>query len=268
MRSILLYANEDTDTLTRLEAALSIASMFQGHLQCLQVTSASEYVFVDPFGGAYPMLDVLNDIGAEEKKFQSQIEARLGRAGASWTWINEARDLQRPILDLMKLVDLAVVSIGSEAELSQQTPAAARLAIRVNTPVLAVSSRGTPFDLRGPALIAWNGSPEAARALRAAVPLISAAASVTIVEIVEGESSYRAFDAAEYLGYYGIKPEVREQRTDGETVADALRRAALEIGATYIVMGAYGKPRLQEQIFGGVTQSLSDQSPCSLLMAH
>ena len=268
MRSLLLYANDDSGTLVRLEAALSVAEVLNSHLHCLQMTYSSDYIFVDPFGGIYPMVDILDDMRSKEDQFRAQLEGRLERAGARWTWINAPGNPLGASLDRMKLIDLAIVSIGTDAEAEEPTMAAARLAIRTETPVLAVATEGVPFNLRGNVLVAWNGSTEAARALRAAVPLVKNAASVTIVQVVEDGDWRGAIEAAEYLGYHDIKAEIRQQGNEEGSVADALRRAAVEIDASYIVMGAYGKPRVQERIFGGVTRSFSKKSPCSLFMAH
>ncbi|WP_231030752.1 universal stress protein [Sphingomonas sp. IC-56] len=268
MRSILLYANEDAWTLQRLEAALRIATTCDSHVHCLQLTSADEYVFADSFGGVYPMLDLLRDVRAQEEAFQQQIEARLSREGARWTWINEARVPSGAPLKRLNLIDLSIVSLVNEPETSGSTPAPARLAMQSDTPILAILPHGRPFDTRGDVMVAWNGSPEAARALRAAVPLIRFASSVTIVEVIEHRGQRSAIDAAEYLGYHDIKAEVREHLIDQEAVADALRRAAIETAASYIVMGAYGKSRLRERVLGGVTASLTKDSPCSLLMSH
>jgi nucleotide-binding universal stress UspA family protein len=268
MRSILLYANEDAGSIVRLEAALQLAATFDSHLHCLQLTSADEYVYLDPFGGVYPMFELLNDIRAQESEFQAKIEARLSRAGARWTWLNEVRDPQGASLDRMNLIDLAVVSLVDDPERPELAPAPARLALQTDTPILAVASQGPAFDVRGNVMVAWNGSPEAGRALRAAVPLLAPAASVTIVQVIEHHEQRNAFDAAEYLGYHDIKAEVREQFNEQGPVADALRRAVIETGASYLVMGAYGKPRMRERVFGGVTQSFAKQSPCSLFMTH
>src|SRR3546814_6207693 len=54
-------------------------------------------------------------------------------------------------------------------------------------PVLAVPPATKKLDVTGEALVAWNGSPPVAETLRAAVPLLSLAAGVQILQIGEAE---------------------------------------------------------------------------------
>jgi nucleotide-binding universal stress UspA family protein len=35
-----------------------------------------------------------------------------------------------------------------------------------------------------------------------------------------------------------------------------------------LVVGAYGRPRLQEMVFGGVTRDVAASSPIPVLMSH
>ena len=51
MKSILLYANRDPGLESRLQAALDVTRMFEGHLTCLQVTPYVSFIMGDPFGG-------------------------------------------------------------------------------------------------------------------------------------------------------------------------------------------------------------------------
>ena len=268
MRSVLLYANRDAGTIDRLEVALTVAAAFNSHIHCLQVTPYNNFVVMDPFGGVYGMAEMLADIREREIENQNELQARLERAGASWTWINENGDPQGAALDRMDLMDLAGVSTGGEGDLPDHAPAAAKLATRTDTPILAVASDGPRIDVGGNVMVAWNGSPEVSRALRHAVPLLKFARNVTIVRIAEDRAGRPLVDAAQYLSYHDIKSEIREQPRDDEMVHDALRRAALELEANYIVMGAYGRPHLRERMFGGVTLDFSQHSPCSLFMSH
>jgi nucleotide-binding universal stress UspA family protein len=44
--------------------------------------------------------------------------------------------------------------------------------------------------------------------------------------------------------------------------------AANEVGADFLVAGAFGHPRLQEFIFGGTTRSLLNSDGPSLFLSH
>jgi len=73
-------------------------------------------------------------------------------------------------------------------------------------------------------------------------------------------------DVAGYLIRHGIEAvAVRTKPAEG-TVVEPLLRAAYDEDADLIVAGAYGRSRLGEWVFGGVTRDLLAQgSVCSLL---
>lgn len=268
MKSLLLYANKDAGTDGRLEAAFNIAGVFGSHIHCLQVTPLEGYIITDPFGGAYPALDLLAAIQTGEEEAREHVETRLKRAAACWDWSNETGDPQGTAIDRMNLVDLAIVSLTPEGDDARRSPAAARLATGTTTPILAIPHGGVRFDVGGTAIVAWNGSPEASRALCLAVPLLGKAARVHIVTIGEEErEGLPPVAAAEYLGYHGIKAEVREEPA-GDSNADAIIGVASDVGASWIVMGAYGHSRFRQTIFGGVTRSLCETSRYSLFLSH
>jgi len=42
----------------------------------------------------------------------------------------------------------------------------------------------------------------------------------------------------------------------------------MEVGADLVVMGAFGRSRLQQFVFGGTTRSMMEQTAVKVLMAH
>ena len=118
-----------------------------------------------------------------------------------------------------------------------------------------------------PALIAWNGSPEAAHAVRAAVPFLKDR-PVVIVTIGGDEGDFAAEEAARYLSRHGIHAELRAIERGVETPEERIEKEADALGAGLIVMGAFGRSRLRETIFGGATQYLVTGGRYPLLLAH
>ena len=137
-------------------------------------------------------------------------------------------------------------------------------------PVIACGTDASP-DI-STMIIAWDGSPQAARAVRFHLGVLKAADRVVIAQnskkidvsdLHGGESPQRVVD---YLAPYGISTEV--QTFDGN-VAEGLLGLARELKAGVIVAGAYGHSRLEEMIFGGVSKNLlkSEDGP-ALALAH
>jgi nucleotide-binding universal stress UspA family protein len=121
-------------------------------------------------------------------------------------------------------------------------------------------------------MVAWNGSAEAAHALRAAVPLLAMAGKVWLVTIAEPGEKARfdlpPIEGAQYLSRHGIECEMVEVPRDKAGIADTLRSAAEVRGCGLMVMGAYGHSRLAEMLLGGVTRKMLADPQLPILLAH
>lgn len=178
----------------------------------------------------------------------------------------------RPTLALSRnaaLADLVVVPQDEAADpMIDDALAQALLADRA--PVLV--ARGDPDRLSGPAAIAWDGSPQAGRAVRAALPLLAMASAVHVVQCVSGlDPSAANPDIGllnDYLRLHGVGSGVVVQ-VEGEDEGASLMAAAQQRQAGLFVAGAWGRSRLHETVFGGATRSfLRDRTGPSLLLAH
>lgn len=122
-------------------------------------------------------------------------------------------------------------------------------------------------------LIAWNSSLPAARAVRAALPILKTAREVTVAcfdpdrsRWADGEAP--GADLASWLSHHGCHVNVQEYSTGHQSVAHAIFDRAEETLADLIVMGAYGRRRWSERIFGGTTQFLINQTDIPVLISH
>lgn len=137
---------------------------------------------------------------------------------------------------------------------------------------LPVVLSGTSNAPGGPALVAWDGSQQAARAVRFHLPFLKVAGRALIAQnpsdLKEGEqnmaSSPESF--ADWLAGHGIESDKAGFEGD---VAKGLLGLAREHGAEAIVSGAYGHSRAGQFLFGGTTRALhrADEAP-ALVLAH
>jgi nucleotide-binding universal stress UspA family protein len=115
--------------------------------------------------------------------------------------------------------------------------------------------------------IAWNQSSEAAKAVKAAIPILEKAEKVTIVSCgPEDHIGPKSAQLAAYLTHWGIKSE--RVRTRGRDVEGELLASYKEAGADLMVAGAYSRNRWREKIFGGVTEYLIRRARIPVLMRH
>jgi nucleotide-binding universal stress UspA family protein len=270
MRSIVLHIHDDDCFEGRFQAALDIARAFDGHITCIQP------IPVDLMGPG----DIYSVSGAElvpilrenADRFRQLVEARLADEDVSWDWVQEFDGAGNLLLAYAALADLVVLGTQDPRGGRGASSLAGQVAIHARTPVLAVPAGTRGFDVAASAIVAWNGSIEASRALRGALPLLRRAASVQLVTIEEARE-HRMFDlppteGAEFLSRHGIECEmVAMPRRDG-SVEDALRNAAELRKAGYVVMGAYGHTRMRETVLGGATRGLLANPPAPLLLCH
>jgi nucleotide-binding universal stress UspA family protein len=118
-------------------------------------------------------------------------------------------------------------------------------------------------------VIAWKAAPEAARAVTAAMPLLSKAKQIQIVTVAEeqGLSDEEGARLMASLAWHGFNVSTRHLRPERLGAADTLLATAVEEGAL-VVMGAYGHSRLREWMFGGFTEHVLRGAAVPVLMMH
>ncbi len=271
MKSILLHIHQDEGLESRLQVALDLARSSGGHVTCLQANTFRNYIAMDPLGGAQMVPVDLPWIREQEAKERRNIETRLGREDVSWDWRNREGDVVRALLTGARLADVIVVTLATGGWRAQgdSLPIVAELAVSSRCPILAVPPSIRSLDAHGKAMVAWDGSHEAGVALRASLPLLTGASEVHIVTVEEKEKQdFPALEAAEYLARHDIEAEVHEWPRKGRTVGETLANAVEEVGAAWMVMGAFGHSRFRETVFGGVTRHLLAEARVPLLLAH
>lgn len=121
--------------------------------------------------------------------------------------------------------------------------------------------------------VAWNDGVQAARAVRAALPILRGAEEVALalfdpVMTAHGDGEQPGSDAARWLTHHGCKVTVQQYPSGGVDVAEAIRLRATEAGSDLVVMGAYEHARMRQIIFGGTTRTMIEQTAIPLLLAH
>jgi len=270
MRNILVHADDGPGMPARLESALAIGRRHRSHLSFVIASPFQRFVAMDPFGGTYLASDQLAKAQLADAALEQRLSIELGREDVPWDVAIADGDPVSALALAATLADLVIVSMRTMGgRRSFASPLmAGDLAMAVPTPVLAIPEPCGPIDLDAPVMIAWNGSPQAAHAIRAAAPLLGDARSIVLVEVGADEVQVPAEDALRYLSRHALHAELRQLERGAETVEEVLERTASAIGAGLIVMGAFGHTRLRETLFGGVTRYLLESAPAPLLLVH
>jgi nucleotide-binding universal stress UspA family protein len=121
------------------------------------------------------------------------------------------------------------------------------------------------------AVVAWDGSAAAARAMNDALPLLKAARSVKVAT-VSGDApvdrSAPAAHAVRHLLRHGVRAEAEEVEPEGLSTEMVLERYLKTQRADIVVMGAFGHSRLREIVLGGVTEHMLSHAPSAIWLSH
>lgn len=270
IKTILFHVHDDDSAMDRLEVALSIARACGAHLHCLHVTPIEAYTVTDTFGGTFVNDDIIQAFEQQAAKLRKRIEANLTIEDVTWDYEEITGELMPHLVQSAALADL-VITGREPREREFGGPAVTLigdLLSQLRTPLLVTGDRTIDFDPFTPAVIAWNGSYEAANAVRGALPLLKLSSKVTVVEFSEKKD--RRFPSTrllEFLSRHGIRADLQKRTTSGQ-VDQALASFAQHEGAGIIVMGGYGHSRAGEFLFGGVTRALLKECAVALVMAH
>ena len=182
MRNILVQADNDSSMAIRIESALTIGRRFGAHLSFLISSPYQQFIASDPFGGMYLAKEQLAQAQLADLELERRLATELAQEDVPWDVAVADGDALSTMTLAATLSDLAIVSLGARDRRGHRPPTiAANLAITVSLPVLALPPEGGSFDFDAPMMVAWNGSPQAANAVRAGVSLMGDAANVTLV---------------------------------------------------------------------------------------
>jgi len=144
-----------------------------------------------------------------------------------------------------------------------------QLLIGTGRPLL-VPAAAPSRPLTGTLMVCWKETPEAARALGAAMPFLVKASRVVLVGVAEtgGASADDLQDLAGKLAWHGVRAEPCFVPRGEQLVAAALLSFAAALEAELLVMGGYGRSRTRELVFGGCTRALLDACGVPVLLLH
>lgn len=277
-KTILVHVDESEHLDARVQAAAQIAAAENAHLIGLATTGISRFLFqtvtvnpADP--NMAPYLDMLRQ---RADSAQTRFEQAASRVGAT--------SIEKRLID-----DEPAAGIGLLARycdlmvLGQNDPDASGPNVMPGFPESAIMSCGTPAlvvpfawqagTIGSRALIAWNASVEAARAVHNAIPLLRRAKIVEVAifnplkqpDIVSGEMPGTSLK--HYLARHNIKADVQEETNEGD-VGEALLSLAANLGSDLLVMGCYGHSRFREILLGGATRKILSSMTLPVLMTH
>ncbi|RLK45650.1 universal stress protein [Cupriavidus plantarum] len=279
--AMLVHVDEAEGTSARLTQAVALAEGFHAALIGLLSVGANESAWVYRHADGRrerqaPERSVAEACEQARHSFDTATETatfpvdwRVGEGAPEEAMLCEGR-----LADLLIVGQPRAIREDSGMMFRAQRRFVASVILGAGRPVLVlprdarVSTNGTRV------VVGWNGSRESARALHDALPWLTRAESVDVVQVLQARRHQR-FEASPgsyavaWLSRHGIHAALTELVTEASAEVGALLlNFAHRRGADLIVCGAYGQGRLREDILGGVTDTLLRHTQVATLLAH
>jgi len=228
------------------------------------------------YGGMpdYYLTDEHDRIVREVRERTAAVEAMIQEAYLSASVLVECIDagmIGRTMSKHALYADVTIFRNGSVPGSTFPTQAFNGVLFDSGQPVIALGAGDKPLPVVKRVIMAWNGEPEAARAIHCSLPLLQSVQDVHVVMIdpeTTKAGSNPGDDMAAFLTRHGLKVTVDRLSSGGREIGDVLLKHAEDTDADLIVMGAYGHSRLREWLLGGTTRDLLAKAKLPVLMVH
>ncbi|WP_306151867.1 universal stress protein [Roseovarius sp. MMSF_3281] len=275
--SLFSVVTDETLVEDTMAQAMAMALAHDAHLDvlCLGVDrSQTGYYYAG--ASAVVLQETITRAQEESEALEAKVTKLLEGSGVRWsseTGVAQLADLGRHVAARARFSDLVVLprpygdNCGAELE-----PVTESALFEGHTPALIVPPNAKPQPAPNRLLIGWNESNEALGAIRAAMPLITAADEVHVVVIDPPQHGPNRSDpgglVSQYLARHGANVEIDVLSKTLPRVSDVLLRHADDMKADMLVMGAYGHSRFREAVFGGATRHMLEQADLPVFMAR
>lgn len=150
---------------------------------------------------------------------------------------------------------------------------ASKIMVHCGRPVFFMPYIGAHHIPAKSALIAWDGTATATRAVHDSLPILKQIKEVTILVVTEGKKKTAkgellSDDLAAHLGRHGVNAQVKRITAGTFDVPTVILNHIAEYSLDLLIMGSYGTSGLQRKVFGGVTKKILDSMITPVIMSH
>jgi len=272
IRTVLVHVQPEADAQPRLDAASDIARRLGATLHGVAAEMIPAQATSDPYGymGGAWVTEVQKVIAGNLQTAETLFTGKAKGLKAHWTAVEDmpAQAMAR----ISRGADL-VVAGGSPLDYrdSYRWCDPGQLMLEAGRPVLVVPPHGGRLRLDA-AVVAWKDTRECRRALADALPLLSCADEVVVMEVCSEadteDAGVHVAAVVRALARHDIKARAKVVAAPPDRVSTELNVEAQAIGADLIVSGGYGHTRLGEWVFGGVTYDLLHYPERFVLFSH
>lgn len=286
IRTILAAASGGTATAGAIDLACQLARRFASHLEGFHILPDPYAVFAAAgegigspasVGMVNRVIEEANVAAARTRALFDETVRRHGIAHGTTpqlaaplplaSWREETGKASALVARRGRFVDLVVLGRSDRVVREPYSDTIEETLARSGRPVLLAPAEA-PSGIGYVVAVAWNGSPQAVRALAASLPFLEKANAVSLITAGDADAG-GSRSILDHLAWHGITAEHRNVAAgSGRHGGQILLDAAREAGADLLVMGAYGRAPWREQLFGGATRAALTRMPLPLLLMH
>jgi len=278
-RSLLVALDQEPTCTARIDVALRLAASLDAHVVGLAPTGIVDLPMwpeADPAVGEFATR-AAGRLQAQAEQAAERFRERCRSAGAkSFEAVVDAAAAVPSVIGHGHCSDLVILT---QAQPDSPGHAATRqlveqVVLQSARPTLLLPYAGAFETLGRRALVAWDDSREAARALWDALPLLRRAEQVEVVSWQESPAvddarlASRLEALQRWLLWHGVSSRTHSEVAADIGIAEAMLSRAADFSADLIVMGAYGHARWTERMLGGATRGLLEAMTVPVLMSH
>jgi nucleotide-binding universal stress UspA family protein len=275
LASILLHLDASPRCELRLEAAGRLAAQHGAELNALYsvVPGALQFPFAD--GVSAELLQRLRPVDDERRaRARSLFDKAVAGGLQDARWLAPLEDLSLRDFSRQALyADLLVLGQrepGEEGARGVPFDFVESVLIDSGKPALVIPYIGVQSTPGRIVIVAWKETREAARALAAALPLLTKADRVHVATWGEERSAEHGRIPAlvAYLRRHGVEAALHHYGDEPRDIGEYILSAAADLNADMLVMGAYGHSRAREWVLGGATRTILSSMTIPVLMSH
>jgi len=268
IKDIVVYVDNDKGCQDRLHTASNLCSSFEAQLTGLYVL---QKISVPAYAGAYVPVEVFEANDEQTEQLRDKAKAVFTAKSESVKINSHFKavdgDVGHEVNRYSRYADLLIVPQRKNDQFDfNPYYQLSDILLGAACPVLLLPDDTTPALPPKTAMLAWDGGRECARALKAAMPMLSKVKKIDIVSVNREDDE--ATEIAGHLGRHGIETEVHLTNGSHLDNGEALLDQAAALESQMIVMGAYGHSRIRELMLGGTTRHVLEHTQLPILFSH
>ena len=277
VKTILVYVPSGKNAAATLESVLGLASKRNAHVIGLHLAPDLPVYGEFPAEVSQEVIERLQKAGDDAAAAAKAAFEKVFKGGAvthEWRGFVVSYVMGADLIAQQgRGVDLIVCGKPDEEIPDAWSDFAETALMGSGRPVLIVPPGMGSKPIGARAVIAWNDTREAARAVFDSLDLIAGAESVRVFTMIGDEDERAAAEAngaqlIATLGRHGVQAKfevtVASRGTTGETICAKLADSDCDL----LIMGGYSHSRLREMIFGGVSRDILRNTRVPTLVSH